>query len=260
MTAVVFLDEARASIWVGPDDGTPGEAEPVYIERSEGESSEMFALRSAELLRGRLLPAKGDFDGSEGQRRKPSAKSPTDRSLSFTLGPALMLQSYAVVAPGITSDVSVWLGRFGVGPYFIMPLVRNSWTGTKGDLTFTQYSLGLGGRFLPYQTRDKAFELQTLLRIGVTRLALERDKGPAAQRFTGVANLLSVAPGIEGTFAIKSWLRVGGQTLAGLDIPLNQPVPDGVDLPAPAKGKAEESSIGSVQRHLIVSAVATVLF
>lgn len=258
VSAVVFLDTARASIWVDSEDETLGEAEPVHIERHRGESPEMFALRSAELLRGKLLPAKGAPDASEGQ--KPSATNPSDRFFSLSLGPVLTFQTYAIVAPGITGDLAAWWGRFGVGPYFTMPLVKNSWTGTKGELTFRQSSFGLGGRFLPYQTHDRTFELQALLRVGVTRLALERNTGPQAQRFTAVANLLSVETGIEGSFAIKSWFRFGGQTVAGLDIPLNQPVPEGVKLPPPAKGKAGGSSLESVQYHLILSAIATLIF
>jgi hypothetical protein len=237
VAAVVYLNEARASIWVSPEDQTSEQAEPVHIERGDGESSEMFALRSAELLRGKLLPGKSDSATSGRQKKPATTISRTDRSLSFTLGPALMLQSYAVVAPGMTGDIAAWLGRFGAGPYFTMPLVRNNWTGAK-ELTFTQYSLGLGGRFLAYKTRDKSFELQVLLRVGMTRHALEQNKGPEAERLIGVANHLTVEPGVEGSFAITSWLRVGGQTLAWLDIPLTQPVSEGA-LPPPAKGKGK---------------------
>lgn len=260
VSAVVFLDDTGATIWVHPRENAARDTKPVHVERTREESDEMFALRSAELLRGRLLPGDHDASKSEKPRRNSARVSTVDRTLSLTLGPALMLQSYAVVSPGFTGDVAAWFGRFGVGPYVTLPLLRNSWSGTKNELTFTQYSLGLGGRFLPFQTNDRMFELHAIVRAGVTRLALERVKGPQSQRFAATANFLSAEAGIEASFAVLDWLRLGSQTIAGLDIPLNQPTPDGVSLPKPAKKQPQGASLGRTQRHLTVSAIATACF
>lgn len=258
--AVVFLEEDGASIWVGSGEAVSRETKPVHVERSKDESSEMFALRSAELLRGSLLPGQHDSGESQARRGEHVSANPIGRAVSLTLGPALLLQSYAVVAPGFTGDLAAWFGRYGVGPYFALPVLRNSWTGTKHELTFTQYSLGLSGRFLPFRTPDRTFELQALVRTGITRLALERDNGPQAQRFTATVNLLSVGAGIEASFGITDWLRLGSQTFGGLDIPLNRPIQEDIALPKPAKGKAAPSSFTSTQRHLTVSAIAIAHF
>lgn len=252
--AVVLLEPSGASIWV--TEGSSSSAAPAVVKRDAGETSDMVALRSAELVRGHLLSKEpGSFDESSAAAQGWPGNF--QRKFSLTLGPTLFLRTFGGSAPGFTGDATVWFGPVGIGAYAAVPFGRSEWAGKAKDITFLQYSGGLGGRLLLFQSGDELFELQALMRVGVTPLSLRRNKGPEDRQFESWAYFFSGDLGTEATFGIGSWFRLGAQMVGGFAAPINWPIPAGGNAAAPAKGS---DAPPGAQGQLTLSAVGVVHF
>lgn len=264
-TAVVHLRTDGATIWVLKDSSPDTQPSPAQVGRHPNESPELLALRSAELLRGQLLPA--EEATRERKPRQGGVLTPNrwGRMASFTTGPALLYRSYGGAAPGWTGDGSLWIGRWGFGTYLTAALIRSHWTQQEQrESVISFHQLGAGGqaRLLLAQTRTTAFEVQALARLGLTSLSLLQEAGPPKERIEGKAVFLDAHGGLEGTWRLASWLRAGVQGLGGTHISLAWPSAKKKGAtPAPGEaGPANPSRPRSPLGHMILAGVATAHF
>jgi hypothetical protein len=257
-TAVVHLREDGATIWVRKQGSHETEPIATEVSRHPNESPELLALRSAELLRGQLLPAE-----EERRARSPRAGAAPgpSRIASFTTGPALLYRSYGGVAPGWTGDGSLWFGRWGFGTYVTAALTRSDWTPeAKNALSFHQLGAGAQVRLLIVQSRSTRFEAQAIARLGLASLSLLQESGPPKDRIKGKAVFLDPHGGVEATWRLAPWLLAGVQALGGAHLSLSWPDPKG-ESPAPGEaGRVNPERPRGPLGHATLAGVATAHF
>ena len=121
LAAVVFVPEEEEGVraWVRDDAGE----EPAELELDVEGSRDTFALRTAELLRGRLMPGPSPRGGSADDEGGATSAS----RFSISLGPSVIASSYAAALIGLTGDVS-WsiTERLALGPYLLVSLERGA--------------------------------------------------------------------------------------------------------------------------------------
>ncbi len=259
VSAVLFVDTDGATILMH-EEGTTRQESSQVVQRGSGESSDSLALRTSELVRGRLL---GGADAPEPRHEPKRRDGVFSRRFSFTTGPALFLRTFAAPAPGWGGDAAVWFGRFGIGPFLSGALTRATWNATSDEVTFGQLRAGVAGRALVFRSPGQLWEGQALVRLGLEPLSLRGIAGSQSESFEGNALFFTADAGLEASYRLTSWLRLGAQIVGGFDAPSRWPqTVEGKDLPEPAQGNrgGEAAPRPRTQGHLSPSAVLSAHF
>ncbi len=218
--------------------------------RASGESPNAFALRTAEHVRGRLLPSGA----------RPVSPPPAPYRLVVHAGPALVLATYGSPALAVVGDVTYFWGRVGLGPFVLATLTSTPWKKERAQFTQRQTTVGAGGRYVLYRAANPGLELHGLVNAGVRFQRLEALKGDAAGVFAETATAFTFGAAFEVLYSPSDWFAFGGQTGVQLGVPLAWPAPvDTLDNPAQ---RALENVAGgsSVDGALSIAAVASFRF
>lgn len=225
--AIVFVhDDGSQSIWARH--GRPASSvEPVEVRPEQGESSDSVALRSAELVRGELLP----------ENAPPPSEQPTTPALlpvgprpplAVTTGPSLLGSSYGGATLGWTGDVSYWFERFSLGLFVDGALLPTPWLPAEKEMNQQQLTAGLVSKGLLVRGLTDRFDLVLAGGAGVRTqwLTSRPDPGPMDDpKFSGVALALAFRLELEATYAFLPWFALGGAVGGTLGVPLSFPEP-----------------------------------
>jgi hypothetical protein len=181
-----------------------------------------LALRTAELLRGRLLPGEGPTEEAAGAN--PSSQpGPRDLRFQVSAGPGLIVGSYAEPLPAfnLAFGYRPW-PRISVGAFTAVSLAANAWQGYSDQLSTSQLSLGgrLGFRWLdPPGGRIRS---HLLLRGAVRGLQVRSPKGGPMEK--GSASLWgpTVDLGLDGDYELTPWFSLGVELCFIVGFPLTR--------------------------------------
>lgn len=259
-SAIVFLTEERAEIWVLADESASDghAAAPVSVERNPGESGEQAALRIAEHLRGRLLPGRQRADDDEARAGESSFEGlGRDVVFSVSSGPLLVVRSDASPALAWSLDSAFWFGRFGIGAFIRTSLTQSDWRLKPKNFTMREIVGGVAARLVLFQMTPR-WQTQLILRAGWNASAL-RSKGEKMpeQRKEGTLGFLMSEAGLESSYAVTSWLSLGGQALGGFDAHVSWSPHNAEPPTEPAPPPPPDAGL---QGHLVLGAVATARF
>lgn len=210
--AVVWLHhEHQARIWL------PDEATPHDVARSD--SDQLAALRTAEALRGRLLPG--------GEARRPENDSQPDDSDANELhrfelfgGPGIIISSYAEPLPSFSLGLAYRpLSQISVGFFAAGSLVRNAWQSDPEQLTASQISLGARVAYRWLNPPGGPLHSDLLLRGSFRNLSI-RDEGGPMERGSATLWGPTVDLGIGGTYELTPWFGLGLETCLIVGFPL----------------------------------------
>lgn len=223
---VLVRDDGHHIIWTQKSE--PASAvEPVELQPAPGESRDSVALRSAELVRGELLPQ------NKSGAKEPSALVPAPfgprPAFAFTTGPTLLVSSYGGVAPGWTGDISYWFDRFSLGIFATGALTPSPWVPADKEVNQQQLTAGLLTKGLLLRAQGDRFDLTLGGGVGARTQWLlgRRPPGPMdAPRFHGVAMAVAVSIQLEACYSFFPWLALGGSMGGSLGIPLSFPEPN----------------------------------
>lgn len=215
--AVVWLrDDHQARIWLQDDPSfAPHEVAP-------SESPELLALRTAELLRGRLLPA-------EQAPRPPADAEPTehetpqDLRIQLFAGPGLGISSYAEPLPlfSLGFGYRPWR-RLMVGAFTTLSLARNAWQAAPEDLSTSQFSLG--GRF-GFRWLDPPagpFRSQLLLRSALRGVQVRTSKGGPMEKGSAMLWGVTADLGLDGEYVLTPWFSLAAEMCVIVGFPLSR--------------------------------------
>lgn len=228
----------------------PGGGRSVLVSAAD-ESPNAFALRTAEHLRGRLLPT--------GTGAAPHAPPPPYQ-LAIHLGPALALATYGGPAFAVVGDVTYFWGRVGFGPYAFATLTSTPWAKERAQFAQRQTTFGGQARFVLHRATNPGLELHGLVNVGARLQRLEAIKGAAAGVFAETACAFAFGAAFEVLYSPSDWLAFGGQTGVQLGVPLAWPASvDTLDNPAQRalENVADESSVDGA---LVVAVLASFHF
>lgn len=237
VAAVVHLQAAgRVSSWVAPppDESLPNESppdetfgakdepadEPVELESRKGEPVDLLALRTAEHLRGELLPAGADLKDDDDRAR--SATRSGSYRVSLTLGLALTYSSLTGPGIGPVGDVAFWLGRVGVGAFALLPLNRTRLDDAPEHLSHKPTIGGVRLRALLLENDGTGLELQAVASAGARVLSIRGESG-ANDSYQDTATALAFGLGLELAYAPVTWFAAGGGVGGLLGLPLSGP-------------------------------------
>ena len=223
---VLVSNDGSHSIWARH--GQPASAvEPVEVRPAKGESRESVALRSAELVRGELLPenTQASSRGPQVGVLSPVASRP---AFAVTTGPALLASSYGGVAGGWTAELSYWFERFSLGVFATGALTKTPWTPADKEVNQQQLTAGILAKGLLLRTLTNRFDLVLAGGIGARSqwLSGRAQPGPMdSEGFRGVAVALAIPVQVEASYAFYPWFALGGALGGTVGIPLSFPEP-----------------------------------
>jgi len=233
--AVVWLDDQQgAVIWLKDEpEGSPAHE----VERTA--TPELLALRTAEVLRGRLLPAEGSEPSGWGGGSPGTATDPPLPIRRFALagGPGVIASSYAQPLPSFSLQFVyrpwpiVSVGAFGIGS-----LTQNGWLVDPVQFSTSQFSFGaaFGVRWLdPPAAR---FHSDLVLRSAVRRLQVRTEGGGPMGKVN--ANLWGPTFdfGVGVSWELAPWFDLGLESCFIVGLPLGRSIfkDDGKEPPADA--------------------------
>lgn len=209
--AVVWLhSEHQARIWL------PGEAAPHDVARSE--SDQLAALRTAEALRGRLLPGGEAPPSEDSGPAHPNADEP--HRFELFGGPGIIISSYAEPLPSFSLGLAYRpVRRLSVAFFASGSLVRNVWQAQPEELSVSQVAVGAR---VAYRWLDPPLGLvrsDLLLRSTVRSLSLRDEGGPMDK---GSASLWgpTLDLGLGGTYELTPWFGLGLEACVIVGFPL----------------------------------------
>jgi hypothetical protein len=232
VAAVVHLQSGgKVVLWAEPE---RAEEEPVELERRKKESSDLVALRTAEHLRGELLPTESKSPSKRRERR--SGTRPTERFtpywVSLTIGPAFSYSNLMGAGVGPTADAAIWFGRFGIGPFALITLNRTLVEGAPDHLSHKPTIVGARLRALLVENGGTGFEMQAMTSAGVRVVSFRGESG-ATSGFEDTATALSLGLGVEFSYAPVKWFSVGASAGGRLGVTLSGPdESEGLNPPA----------------------------
>jgi len=219
--AIVWLeDDQGASIWLTEDES---EQPPHEVEPST--SPELLALRTAEILRGRLLPGEkpppATADGQHATVDDRSSASPPRFLLSG--GPGISISSYAEPLPTFSLGFAYrpW-ARVAIGAVAIGALARNAWLDDPEQLSASQWSLGLRLAFRWLGPGEARFHSDVLLGAALRQLQVRSEKGGPMEKGTASMWGPTFDLGINGFHDLTPWFALGLEASFVLGIPLSR--------------------------------------
>ncbi len=254
----------RLSIWVWGDQGALSTKEPREMRTAGDDSPALLALRSAELLRGQLLPVANSEPHPS--KRAPTARHapPQARLISFTTGPALFLSSYADPQIAVVADAAYYpWTRWGFGAYIHASLSRGTWNVEPAQFSLGQFGAGLQLRAEVFQYSARSAlkgYLQIVGRIGGRNWSLRAETGPPETRSSNAASALTFGGGADLSYPLFSWLRVGGLVFVQGGIPLSWPAPTDALNAAQRMIISEQAAASSPDVQFIITPHLTLQF
>lgn len=223
---VLVSDDGSHFIWArhGKDAST---VESVQVQPAPGESNDSVALRSAELVRGELLPQNIKAAPEQSTAAAPSILGPRP-PWAIATGPTLFVSSYGGVAIGWTADLSYWLKDFALGLFATGALAPSPWVAAAKEMNQQQLTAGILSKGLLLRTLNDRFDLMLGGGLGARTQWLSSLPPPGPmdeERFHGVAMALALQLQLEASYSFYPWLALGGALGATLGIPLSYPEP-----------------------------------
>lgn len=241
LAAVVFLPDEEEGVraWVRDD----ADEEPAEVELDVEGSRDTLALRTAELLRGRLMPGSSPRGDSADDERGPTSAS-TGTRLSISLGPSVIASSYATALIGLSGDVS-WsiMERLAMGPYLLASLERGAWSAAPQHFSARQLEGGAKARFALLEP-DAELQVDLVGRVGFRSLSLRAESGPPPERTTGFLRGPTIGLGAAAAYALSPWLSLGGDLTFVTGFPVWDAFTTNPDLGRGQQRRAEEAKPG----------------
>lgn len=215
--AIVWLhDEHQARIWL------KGEDPSAHHDVASSESRELLALRTAELLRGRLLPGEDPPSREEeAAPREPEVRA--NPRFHLFGGPGLIVSSYAEPLPAFSLGLAyqAW-SRMSVGAFVVGSLADNAWQGNPEELTASQFSLGgrLGLTWLALPAGRIRSDL--LLRATFRGLQVRSERGGPMEKGSATLWGPTVDLGVDGRYELTPWFGLGMEACFVLGFPLGR--------------------------------------
>lgn len=238
LAAVVFVPEEEEGVraWVRDDAGE----EPAELELDVEGSRDTFALRTAELLRGRLMPGPSPRGGSADDEGGATSAS----RFSISLGPSVIASSYAAALIGLTGDVS-WsiTERLALGPYLLVSLERGAWNAAPQHFSVRQLEGGAKARFALLEP-DAELQVDLLGRVGLRSLSLRAESGPPPERTTGTLYGPTIGLGVGAAYSLSPWLSLGGDVTFVTGFPVWDAFTTNPDFGRGQQRRAEEAKPG----------------
>jgi hypothetical protein len=219
--AIVWLkDDEGASIWLTEDQS----GQPAH-EVDPSSSPELLALRTAEVLRGRLLPGEKPSPPAADEQTSTAHDRSFASSPRFALfgGPGISLSSYAEPLPTFSMGLAYrpW-ARVAIGVVGIGTLARNAWLADPEQLSASQWSLGLRAALRWLASNEARFHSDVLLGAGVRQLQVRRDNGGPMQKGTASIWGPTFDLGVNGFHDLTPWFGLGLEASLVLGIPLSR--------------------------------------
>ena len=204
-------DDHEARVWLHEE----GARSPHDVTPSE--SRELSALRTAEALRGRLLP--GQAEPPPWDER--SAQTP-DGPHRFEIfgGPGLIVSSYAEPLPAFSMGFAYRLHpRVSMGVFALGSLMRNAWQADPEQLTTSEFAGGGRLGFLWLDPPEGSVRSNLLLRGALRSLSVRDEGGPMEK---GSATLWgpTVDLGLDGTYEFTPWFGLAVESCLIVGFPL----------------------------------------
>jgi len=215
--AVVWLhDDHQARIWLkGEDSSRPHDV-------ASSESPELLALRTAELLRGRLLP--GD-EPAQAATEADAAGPASAHALRFHMaaGPGIVVSSYAEPLPtfNLAFGYRPW-PRLSVGAFTTGSLVPNAWQGYSDQLTTSQFSVGGRLGLLWLEPPGSGIRSHLLLRGAIRGLQVRSPKGGPMEKGSALLWGPTVDLGLDGEYELTPWFSLGVELCFIVGFPLTR--------------------------------------
>lgn len=213
--------EHRAVVWVHDDHQTriwlQGEGAESPHDVTPSESRELSALRTAEALRGRLLPGQ-ESPPPWDERALPDPEGP--HRFELFGGPGLIISSYAEPLPAFSMGFAYRLHpRVSVGVFALGSLTRNAWQGDPEQLSTSEFAIGgrLGFRWLDRPgTRIRS----DLLLRGAFRGLSVRDEGGPMEKGSATLWGPTIDLGMDATYEFTPWFGLGVESCLIVGFPL----------------------------------------
>lgn len=211
--AVVQATAHRIRIWVLTTRNSP----PIDVKKADGEKTELFVLRAAELLRGTLLP---------GQPSSPAPAVPVEPAsravVAISTGPELVFRGYGAPVMGYGGEVLFLLGPLGLGPYVMGSLTRAPWNPAPKDFSVRDLSIGaiFSFRFLRPSPHWMGMGVA---KTGLRWMSLRGESGPQKERFAHAHTLISVEAGLRFSFAFAQRFQLGTTWTGGVGFFTSRP-------------------------------------
>lgn len=256
--AVVWLKrDGSANIWMQSEGQPLSEEEPREIEPTTTGSADLLALQSAELLRSQLLP----LDPPSETSSEPSTQPGPYPRWSLGAGPAFLLSSYAGATAGLTFEAVYRLQQWlSIGPYIIAGLIRSPWNVEPPQFSVSQFSGGAQLRWDHTPHAPSAIRFGLVGRMGIRSLSLRGETGPPEERFTGSTTAITLGAGANVSYAVLSWLRVGGLLAGEAGFPVAWPEPTDALTPSQQSTLSEHTTTSRPDVQLITSVHLTAEF
>ena len=215
--AIVWLkDDQGASIWLTEDDSgqPPHEVEP-------SSSPELLALRTAEVLRGRLLPGEKPHPATEDSSANDGSPASTPRFLvSGAMG--VSVSSYAEPLPTFSLGFAYrpW-DRVAIGPLAVGTLARNAWQGDPEQLAASQWSVGVRLALRWLGSREARFHSDLILGGALRQLNVRSEKGGPMEKGTASIWGPTFELGVNGFHDVTPWFGLGGEACFVLGLPVS---------------------------------------
>lgn len=214
--AVVFATSTSTRIWIAQD----RKHALTVLEQSRDETPELLALRSAEFVRARLLPARTTEQPSPDAL--PGRKEGLSPTLEFAMGPALLLRSYGGGSLGFGGDASIIWGRTRVGAYVSGALTRAPWGPAPEHFSFRDISAGARVAVELLPLKQTPFSLFALGKLGVATVSVRTESGPSPAQYSARHFLLPLELGARFHYAPNPWFFIGCAVSAGVALPLSR--------------------------------------
>jgi hypothetical protein len=216
--AIVWLkDDQGASIWLTEDES---EEPPHQVEPSS--SPELLALRTAEVLRGRLLPGEKPPSTADEQASTVDRSSGFSPRFALSGGPGVSVSSYAEPLPTFSLGFAYrpW-PRVAIGALAIGALARNAWLKDPEQLAASQWSLGLRLAVRWLGSGEARFHSDVLLGAALRQLQVRSEKGGPMEKGTASIWGPTFDLGINGFHDLTPWFGLGLEASFVLGIPLS---------------------------------------
>jgi len=218
--AVVWIDgSGSARIWLAGEDAA--EENIVY---SDEPSS--LALRTAEHLRGHLMPESEGAASHRGAQTHAAPSEPTLPPRFYLLGgPGFVVSSYAAPLPtfALAFLYRHWT-RLSVGAFGSGSLVRNDWLADPEQLSTAQFSLGAEVALRWIDPPNGRFSSSLLLRSALRHLRVRSDKGGPMGKGTAHIWGPTFDLGFSGAYELTPWFSLGAESCLILGVPLDRTV------------------------------------
>lgn len=199
------------------------------LELREGETADGIALRTAEHLRGELLPSEAS-EPEKARLRGGSALALQHTEINVL--PAYVFATYGGQGFAGIVDVAHFWNRVGVGPFAFTTITRSGWTPAPGPYVQRQTTVGAQVRVIPYRAGTTGLEIQVLANTGVRHLAVSSTSPSPEHDFSGTIWAMTLGSSFQLGYAPSEWFLIGAQAGGQLGFITGTPdAPEGLKNP-----------------------------